>query len=287
MHTVVSIPRLKIMGVGYHGDKEEIKQKFSKFGSVRDVWITTNPPACAYVVYETLQDAERAVKIMDGKRLCGACVTVQLSPSEDRREREQDMRGTQRYPSGCQRGDQLYHTSRSHSCSQSRIHSHSRSRSRSPIGAKRSSKAYSPSSNYGGRQSRKGGSSSYCDTVYSRKHYSSKAPSVLQYEGTTVTENEAYTTVLSCHDKLVSALSPDTHTIAGILMENGFIPPEIHAEMLLLSSPPHVKTTNLVNAIMEKIKIAPKRFHELIKIFSEQKWTTDIAEILQSAYQGK
>ena len=105
-------------------------------------------------------------------------------------------------------------------------------------------------------------------------------------KGSIVTENKAYTTVLSCHGKLVSALSPDTRTIAGILMENGFIPPEIHAEILLLSSTPHVKATNLVYAIMEKIKIAPKRFHELIKIFSEQKWTTDIAEILQSAYQG-
>ena len=146
----MSIPQVKIVGLGNHGNKEEIRQKFSRIGPVRDVWITTNPPVCAYVVYKRLQDAERAVKIMDGKKLSGARVTVQLSPSEDRREREQDMRGTQQYPRGRQRGDQLYHTSRSHSCSQSRIHSHSRFRSRSPTGGKRSSRAHSPSSNYGG-----------------------------------------------------------------------------------------------------------------------------------------
>ena len=42
-HThVVSIPRVKIIGLGKRGDKEKIRQEFSKIGPVRDVWITTN-----------------------------------------------------------------------------------------------------------------------------------------------------------------------------------------------------------------------------------------------------
>ena len=83
------------MGLGNHGDKEEIRKKVSKNGPVRDVWITTNPPVCAYVVHERLQDAERAVKTMYGKRLCGVYVTVKLSPSEDGCQSDQD--NTERY----------------------------------------------------------------------------------------------------------------------------------------------------------------------------------------------
>ena len=102
----------------------------------------------------------------------------------------------------------------------------------------------------------------------------------------TVTENKGFKAVLTCHDKLVSALSPDPCTIAGILMANGFIPPEIQAKMLFTSSTPHEKATILVTVLREKIKIAPKGFHELMKILSELTWTKDIAETLQSAYQG-
>ena len=63
---------------------------------------------------------------------------------------------------------------------------------------------------------------------------------------------------LACNDKLVSALSPDPCTTAGILMAKGFIPYEIHAKMLLTSLTSHEKATILVTAIMEKIKVAPK-----------------------------
>ena len=104
---------------------------------------------------------------------------------------------------------------------------------------------------------------------------------------TTLTESNEYTAVMACHDKLVSSLSPDPVTIAGILLSNGFIPNEIHAKMLLPSSTPHEKANILVTAVSEKIMVTPKRFYDLIKIFLELTWTRDIAEILQSTYQGK
>ena len=350
-HThVVSIPRVKIIGLGKRGDKEKIRQEFSKIGPVRDVWITTNPPVCAYVVFERLQDAERALQTMYGKRLCGVNVTVELSPSKDRCQSGQDKKDT---PTRHQQG---HHIPTSHFQSRSSSQSHSHS---SHDGGNRSSRAYSPSLDYGGRQSREGGSSRYSSDGHSRKHYLSSGPTSKKTDSahshthhsttevrTTVTENKdnnprphsssqscsyfcsrssliggkrvsranlpsshhgghqlrkggsaicsgagqsikhlAYTAMLACNDKLVPALSPDPRTIAGILMAKGFIPPEVQAEILLPSTP-HTKATILVTAITEKIKIAPKRFHELIKIFSEQMWTKDVAEILQSAYQG-
>ena len=51
------------------------------------------------------------------------------------------------------------------------------------------------------------------------------------------------------------------------------------------SSIPQEKATILVSAIREKIKTAPKRFPELVRVFSEQAPTKDVAEMLKSAYQ--
>ena len=155
------------MGLGNHGDKEEIRQRFSKIGPVRDVWITTNPPVCAYVVYERLQDAERAVKTMYGKRLCGVYVTVKLSPSDNGCQSAQDKRDTP-----------IRHQQRGHNPT-SRFHSHSSSQSHShsfPDRGKRSSRAHPPSSDYGGRLSREGRSSRDSGAGHSGKHYLTSGP---------------------------------------------------------------------------------------------------------------
>ena len=90
----------------------------------------------------------------------------------------------------------------------------------------------------------------------------------------------------ACHDKLITALKPDPLTIAGLLFRTGFIPSEIYDNMLVPSFTQCKKATILVNAVREKIEIAPKRFHELNRVLSEQVWTRDIVEMLQSAYQG-
>ena len=439
----MSIPRVKIIGLGRRGDKEKIRQEFSKIGPVRDVWITTNPPVCAYVVYERLQDAERAVKIMYGKRLCGVYVTVKLSPSEDGCQSAQDKRDT---PIRHQQGGRIP-TSHFHSRSSSQSYSHS-----SPDRGKRSSRAHPPSSDYGGRQSREGrslrdsgytrvtheeagcahslGDVHHSDTnigtiltekeahqqqqetdsgqmaseetglahshshthhfvteigsavaenkedyykqhvinsgetpspmhedagsvhshtpshhsttemgrtvaedkannsmshfySYSHSHchsnvctsdyrghqrtenYSNTGHSVKQYLSSGPAHDEVdsphiyghthhskteigaeYRAVLACSDKLVIAISQDPLTIALSLMAKDFISPEIHDKMLLCTLTPLVKATILVTAVRDKIKIAPKRFCDLKKIFLEQASTKDIVEVLQSAYQG-
>ena len=55
--------------------------------------------------------------------------------------------------------------------------------------------------------------------------------------------------------------------------------------MLLLNFTPQEKATIVVNAITDKIKLAPKRFDELIKIFSDWSCTKDIVNILASHEQ--
>ena len=91
----------------------------------------------------------------------------------------------------------------------------------------------------------------------------------------------AYKAMIHAHDKLVTAISTDTITISGVLLAKEFIPSEISNKMLLPFTE-REKATILVNAITDKINIAPKRFDELVKIISEQTCTKDIVNSLLS-----
>ncbi len=80
-----TVPRVHVRDLGNYGDKEELRHVFSKFGRLDNVWIANNPPGFAYIFYQTFEDAERAVGAMNGKKVCGVRVRVELSPIEDRR----------------------------------------------------------------------------------------------------------------------------------------------------------------------------------------------------------
>ena len=103
----------------------------------------------------------------------------------------------------------------------------------------------------------------------------------------TASENKEFQTILTYQDQLINAISGDTLSIAGVLREYEFISDDISSKILCPSSTPQEKATILVDAIREKIKSAPKRFPELIRVFSEQALTKDVAEMLKLAYQDK
>ena len=100
-------------------------------------------------------------------------------------------------------------------------------------------------------------------------------------------DNEGYKAMLACHDKVVAALAMDYLTIAGALLTREFVSEEVFSKMLLPSSTPYEKGAILVTAAREGIKIAPQRFLELVKIFSEHTSTKSVVNLLQSAYQGE
>ena len=95
-------------------------------------------------------------------------------------------------------------------------------------------------------------------------------------------DESAYKAMIHCHNKLVTALSTDILNISGVLFSKELIPAEISSKMLLQNSTSQEKATILVNAITDKVKNAPKRFDELIKVFSEQICTKDIVKALSS-----
>ena len=86
---------------------------------------------------------------------------------------------------------------------------------------------------------------------------------------------------------MINAISADTLNVAGVLREYDFISDEVSAKIIRPSSTPQEKATTLVDAVRKKIKTAPKRFPELIRVFSAEASTKDIAEMLQSDYQNK
>ena len=100
-----------------------------------------------------------------------------------------------------------------------------------------------------------------------------------------VPENKESLTILTYQDKLINAISADTLNVAGVLREHDFISDEVSGKILRPSSTPQEKATVLVSAVKKKIKTAPKRFPELIRVLSEQVSTKDVAEMLHSAYQ--
>ena len=103
----------------------------------------------------------------------------------------------------------------------------------------------------------------------------------------TVPENKESQTILTYQDQLVNAISPHNFSIAGVLRECEFISDEDFGKMLHPSSTPQEKAIIQVNAVREKIKGTPKRFPELIRVFSEQVSTKNVAGMLQSAYQDR
>ncbi|CAF1549100.1 unnamed protein product [Adineta steineri] len=47
--------------------REEIEQAFTKFGTLNEVWVATNPPCFAFINYKHRSDAEQAIRELDGK----------------------------------------------------------------------------------------------------------------------------------------------------------------------------------------------------------------------------
>ena len=98
---------------------------------------------------------------------------------------------------------------------------------------------------------------------------------------TTASENKESQTILTCQVQLIDAIAADTLSVAVALQEQEFISDEVSGKILRPSSSPQEKATILVNAVRKKIKTAPKRFPELMRVFSEQASTKNIAEMLQ------
>lgn len=74
-------PRLFVGDIKEAIEKEQLTAAFQKFGTITDIWVAHNPPGFAFVEYETMAEAEEAIKDMHDKELFGGKIRVQLTKS--------------------------------------------------------------------------------------------------------------------------------------------------------------------------------------------------------------
>jgi len=80
--------KVYVGNLGSNTARGDLETAFAKFGPLKNVWVARNPPGFAFVEYEDPRDAEDAVRALDGSRLCGVRVRVEMSSGRSRRERD-------------------------------------------------------------------------------------------------------------------------------------------------------------------------------------------------------
>lgn len=70
--------------LGYGAAKQELEDIFSQYGPLRNVWVARNPPGFAFVEYEDPRDAKDAVRGLNGVKINGRRVRVEMSTGESR-----------------------------------------------------------------------------------------------------------------------------------------------------------------------------------------------------------
>ncbi|CAH4035116.1 RNA-binding protein 1 isoform X1 [Pieris rapae] len=88
--------KVYVGNLGTNASKYEIEKIFSKYGSIRNVWVARNPPGFAFVEFEDPRDAEDSVRGLDGTRCCGTRIRVEMSNGRTRRDRRTRSRSPRR-----------------------------------------------------------------------------------------------------------------------------------------------------------------------------------------------
>ncbi|XP_022298419.2 RNA-binding protein 1-like [Crassostrea virginica] len=76
--------KVYIGDLGYGAAKQELEDVFSRYGPIRNVWVARNPPGFAFVEFQDTRDAEDATKALDGTRINGRRVRVEMSSGKSR-----------------------------------------------------------------------------------------------------------------------------------------------------------------------------------------------------------
>merc|ERR1712088_691157 len=79
--------KIYIGGLRDDANRYDLEDAFTKYGPVRNVWVARRPPGFAFVEMEDPRDAEDAVRGIDGTRVCGSRVKVEMSNGGKKRDR--------------------------------------------------------------------------------------------------------------------------------------------------------------------------------------------------------
>lgn len=91
--------KVYVGNLGDNGDEKQLTKVFSKYGKLCSVWVAQRPSGFAFIEYEDNEDAEDAVRALDGREICGQRVRVEMRKKQRRigNERtETDLRSRER-----------------------------------------------------------------------------------------------------------------------------------------------------------------------------------------------
>ena len=88
------------------------------------------------------------------------------------------------------------------------------------------------------------------------------------------------------HD-LMLALSNEPLGVAGLLLSRGFIPRETMSKMLIVSYTQIEKATILIEAVRNKIELAPSKFTRFLEILSDVTCAKEVVDSLHFTYQSE
>lgn len=71
--------RVHVADLARDASQREIEKAFERFGKVSEVWLAKNPPCFAFIVFKYKDEAEDAVREMNGVVLCGNRVRVSMA----------------------------------------------------------------------------------------------------------------------------------------------------------------------------------------------------------------
>ena len=101
--------KVYVGGLRDDANRYDLEDTFAKYGPVKNVWVARRPPGFAFVEMQESRDAEDAVRGLDGTRVCGSRVKVEISTgsregrdrskSRDRRRSRSPARRSRRSPS--------------------------------------------------------------------------------------------------------------------------------------------------------------------------------------------
>ena len=59
--------RVHVADIGQSVTQGEIEKAFKKFGEIEEVWMAKNPPCFSFIVFKNKDDAEEAIREMNGR----------------------------------------------------------------------------------------------------------------------------------------------------------------------------------------------------------------------------
>jgi len=92
--------KVYVGGLREEANQYDLEDAFSKVGKVVNVWVARRPPGFGFVEMEDPRDALDCVKELDGTKICGGRVKVEMSKgSRSRRDDDRDRYDRGRYRS--------------------------------------------------------------------------------------------------------------------------------------------------------------------------------------------